>query len=183
MSKRQQLFDYFVKQYEVELDDYDLDRICEIFIFPPNLQIEPVLQFQKIFDTVGEGYNFDQAELRTNLIAEELKELIEALHAKNPKEVLDAYMDIIFLCIGGAIKHGFKDVIDVAFEEVCNSNLSKADNTYHDAMHTQEQYLKKGIKTEIIEKSEDVFVTVRASDGKVLKSYKYQEVKFEFLNQ
>lgn len=181
-QQQQELYDYMEKYYYVYLDDADLNIIENIFT-KNTIGTAKVLQFQQIFDTVGEGYNFEQAELRTNLIAEELKELIEALHAKDPKEVLDAYMDIIFLCIGGAIKHGFKDVIDVAFEEVCNSNLSKADNTYHDAMQTQEQYLKKGVKTEIVEKAEDIFVTVRASDGKVLKSYKYQEVKFEFLNK
>lgn len=153
------------------------------------LNIEKVLEFQKKFDTVGDSLNQLDSNLRVDLLSEEVRELNDAFsNHQNPnyKEVLDAYCDIIFLAIGGAIKHGFKDVLSQAFEIVCDSNLSKADASYQDAMKTQELYAKKGIRTEIAERNndgEEYFLTLRQSDGKVLKSYKYKEVDFtEILN-
>lgn len=148
-----------------------------------------MLEFQRKFDTVGTELNQLESNLRVDLLSEEVRELNDAFSNKqnpNYKEVLDAYCDIIFLAVGGAIKHGFKDVLVKAFEEVCDSNLSKADATYQDAMVTQEAYAKKGIRTEIAERTDEgqvYYLTLRQSDGKVLKSYKYKEVKFEFLSE
>ena len=64
-------------------------------------------------------------KLRYDLIAEELKELKEAMENKDLLEVADALTDILYVTYGAG--HAFGINLDKCFEEVQNSNMSKLD--------------------------------------------------------
>ena len=74
-------------------------------------------------------------KLRIDLIREELDELIEAMKNKDLLEVADALTDILYVTYGAG--HAFGINLDMCFEEVQNSNMSKLDENgkpiYNDA--------------------------------------------------
>ena len=64
--------------------------------------------------------------LRVNLIKEELDELIEAMNKKDLVEVADALTDILYVTYGAG--HAFGINLDICFDEVQRSNMSKLGN-------------------------------------------------------
>lgn len=62
-------------------------------------------------------------ELRVELIKEELRELQEAIDAKDIVEVADALTDILYVVYGAGAAFGID--LDACFEEVHESNMSK----------------------------------------------------------
>ena len=62
-------------------------------------------------------------DLRLSLIEEELVELKEAIENKNLTEVADALTDILYVTYGAG--HAFGINLDVCFDEVQKSNMSK----------------------------------------------------------
>ena len=62
-------------------------------------------------------------DLRLSLIEEECEELIEAINAKDIKEVADALTDLLYVTYGAG--HAFGIDLDVAFNNVQASNMSK----------------------------------------------------------
>jgi predicted HAD superfamily Cof-like phosphohydrolase len=62
-------------------------------------------------------------KLRIDLIKEELEELTEAMQKKDLLEVADALTDILYVTYGAG--HAFGINLDVCFNEVQNSNMSK----------------------------------------------------------
>jgi predicted HAD superfamily Cof-like phosphohydrolase len=89
---------------------------------------EMVLKFQETFGHKNrKHYPTNPNEtIRVELIQEELDELKEALELKDPVETLDAIIDLLFLVYGAAAEFGFsEEVVDLAFEEVYESNMSK----------------------------------------------------------
>ena len=64
-------------------------------------------------------------KLRLDLIKEELTELTEAMNNKDLVEVADALTDILYVTYGAG--HAFGINLDMCFEEVQNSNMSKLD--------------------------------------------------------
>lgn len=141
----------------------------------------------------------DRQKLRIALIFEELKEYAEASgqadyfvalceqsfddwntrfkHGYSPivdqVEQLDALEDLQFVLSGAVHEHGFGGIFDAGFEEVYNSNMSKADSTRYEALNTYEKYEAENTLTEFKEIN-GKFVTYRSEDNKVLKSYKYK---------
>ena len=63
--------------------------------------------------------------LRINLINEELEELKNAIKQNDILEVADALTDILYVTYGAG--HAFGINLDVCFDEVQNSNMSKLD--------------------------------------------------------
>ena len=63
------------------------------------------------------------AELRFDLIQEELEEFKDAIEKKDIKEVADALTDILYVAYGAG--HAFGINLDKCFQEVHNSNMSK----------------------------------------------------------
>ena len=63
------------------------------------------------------------ANLRIELIKEELSELYNAIKDKDITEVADALTDILYVTYGAG--HAFGINLDKCFEEVQNSNMSK----------------------------------------------------------
>jgi len=64
-------------------------------------------------------------DLRLNLIDEEFKELKDAVEAKDIVEVADALTDLLYVIYGAG--HGFGINLDLAFNLVHASNMSKLD--------------------------------------------------------
>ena len=64
-------------------------------------------------------------KLRLKLIKEELEELEQSLNDKNILEVADALTDILYVTYGAG--HSFGINLDVCFDEVQRSNMSKLD--------------------------------------------------------
>ena len=62
-------------------------------------------------------------KLRIDLIKEELKELTEAMKNNDLLEVADALTDILYVTYGAG--HAFGIDLDMCFDEVQNSNMSK----------------------------------------------------------
>jgi len=67
--------------------------------------------------------NDDLAQLRLDLIKEEVDELQEALDAKDIVEIADALTDILYVTYGAG--HAFGIDLDTCFNEVQRSNMSK----------------------------------------------------------
>jgi predicted HAD superfamily Cof-like phosphohydrolase len=67
--------------------------------------------------------DFNLAELRIDLIQEELQELIDALDAKDIVEIADALTDILYVTYGAG--HSFGIDLDECFLEVHRSNMTK----------------------------------------------------------
>ena len=62
-------------------------------------------------------------QLRLDLISEELEELKNAMESKDLLEVADALTDILYVTYGAG--HAFGINLDLCFDEVQNSNMSK----------------------------------------------------------
>ena len=62
-------------------------------------------------------------KLRIDLIKEELEELTQAMKNKDLLEVADALTDILYVTYGAG--HAFGIDLDMCFDEVQNSNMSK----------------------------------------------------------
>ncbi|MEA5257345.1 nucleoside triphosphate pyrophosphohydrolase family protein [Arcicella aquatica] len=117
--------------------------------------------------------SLERCKLRVSLIAEELRELQEAIEANDLIEVADALCDIQYVLSGAVLEFGLGEKFVDLFNEVQRSNMSKACSTYEEAEDTVKFYFQKdGTVAEII-KDEDKFLVYRTSDNKVLKSVKY----------
>lgn len=65
--------------------------------------------------------------LRHKLMAEENEEYLEACINNDLVEVLDACVDQLYILCGTIMKHGLQDKIELAFNEIHRSNMSKLD--------------------------------------------------------
>jgi predicted HAD superfamily Cof-like phosphohydrolase len=126
----------------------------------------PILETPQIPST-------DRCKLRVSLIAEELKELQEAIDNQDLVEVADALCDIQYVLSGAVLEFGLGEKFVDLFNEVQRSNMSKACSTYEEAEATVAHYTKKdGTAAEIMQDG-DKFLVYRIADNKVLKSVKY----------
>lgn len=139
-----------------------------------NLNFEKVKKFQEIYCKVSKSKNLDKKEFRLSLLEEEFNELKKAYSENCYKQILDAYSDMLFIIIGSLYYHGLQEDFEKYFDAVCDSNLTKHDKNLEGALITKEKYNNLGIETEYVQKSKDVYVTLRKSDGKILKSYNYK---------
>ena len=168
-TQTEQYFDTNLKKFVSNSNKIDM-----------TIKTEKVKEFQQLFDTISDVPNFDNMELRIKLLQEELDELKEAFLEGDLVEIADAYGDILFLTVGGVYKNGFASNFESIFDEICDSNLSKADDTMCDALKTRDKYLEQDVKTYFkLNPNFNKYVTFRQSDHKVLKSYKYTAVSLE----
>ena len=115
----------------------------------------------------------DRCKLRVALIAEELKELEEAIRERDIVEVADALCDIQYVLSGAILEFGLADKFKELFEEVQRSNMSKACSTEEEAQQTVDHYLKKD-GTECYYRQEgEKWLVYRKSDHKTIKSVGY----------
>lgn len=113
-----------------------------------------------------------RCKLRVSLIAEELKELEEAIANDDLVEVADALCDIQYVLSGAVLEFGLADQFKSLFDEVQRSNMSKACKNEKEAMDTVAHYQSKGTDCYYV-KSDEVFLVYRKEDNKTLKSINY----------
>lgn len=115
----------------------------------------------------------ERCALRVSLLAEELKELQQAINDKDMVEIADALCDLQYVLSGAVLEFGLGQKFKELFDEVHRSNMSKACKTVEEADQTIAHYLTKD-KTESHYKEEDgLFLVYRTVDNKTLKSIAY----------
>ncbi|PST81720.1 hypothetical protein C7T94_17760 [Pedobacter yulinensis] len=113
-----------------------------------------------------------RCDLRVELLAEELKELQEAIAQKDIVEVADALCDLQYVLSGAILEFGLGTKFKELFDEVQRSNMSKACKSLAEAEATMEHYAAKGVKS-FYEREGDLFLVYREGDHKTLKSINY----------
>src|SRR3984885_15738038 len=82
----------------------------------------------------------ERCELRIALLAEELKELQQAITDNDLVEVADAFCDLQYVLSGAILEFGLGEKFKELFDEVHRSNMSKACKTVKKANLTIEHY-------------------------------------------
>jgi predicted HAD superfamily Cof-like phosphohydrolase len=107
-----------------------------------------------------------------SLIAEELKELQEAIDDNNIVEIADALADIQYVLAGAILEFGLGEKFRTLFDEVQRSNMSKACNSVEEAEATMKHYAEKGTES-YYKEIEGKFLVYRKGDDKTLKNINY----------
>jgi predicted HAD superfamily Cof-like phosphohydrolase len=113
-----------------------------------------------------------RSDLRVSLIAEELKELQEAIDNNDIVEVADALADIQYVLAGAVLEFGLGEKFRELFDEVQRSNMSKACNSVAEAEATIAHYAAKGTDA-YYKEIEGKFLVYRKGDDKTLKNINY----------
>ena len=114
-----------------------------------------------------------RANLRISLLAEELKELQEAVENDDLVEVADALCDLQYVLAGAIHEFGLGAKFKTLFDEVHRSNMSKACKTVEEAEQTIRFYLDKDQTESYYKEIDGLFLVFRKSDDKTLKSINY----------
>jgi predicted HAD superfamily Cof-like phosphohydrolase len=141
-----------------------------------NDYLNKVSEFHKAFDAPilnSPQIPKDRAELRYNLIKEELDELLSAIKNNDIVEAADALADIQYVLSGAILEFGLSDKFDDLFNEVQRSNMSKACSTIEEAEQTINFYLKKDGTKAYWKEKEGKYLVHRTDDDKLLKSINY----------
>ncbi len=115
----------------------------------------------------------ERCALRVSLIAEELKELEEAIADNDLVEVADALCDIQYVLSGAVLEFGLGEKFKTLFDEVQRSNMSKSCATVEEAQATVDHYTNERDTPCYYEERDGVYLVYRESDRKTLKSVKY----------
>ncbi len=121
----------------------------------------------------------ERCKLRVSLIAEELKELEEAIEDGDIVEVADALCDIQYVLSGAVLEFGLGDKFRELFEEVQRSNMSKACQSEGEALETVQYYHDKKGTDAYYEKQDGKYLVYRKGDNKTLKSVNYSPADLE----
>lgn len=113
-----------------------------------------------------------RSKLRVSLLAEELKELEEAIQNNDIVEVADALCDLQYVLSGAVLEFGLANKFSELFDEVQRSNMSKACKTISEAEETIQHYREKGVDS-FYEEADGHFLVFRTEDRKTLKSVRY----------
>ena len=114
----------------------------------------------------------ERCQLRIALLAEELKELQEAVDNNDLVEVADALCDLQYVLSGAILEFGLGEKFKDLFDEVHRSNMSKACKTLEEANQTIEHYRSKGSES-YYKEHDGLFLVYRTPDDKTLKSINY----------
>lgn len=114
-----------------------------------------------------------RANLRVALLAEELKELEEAIAQNDLTEVADALCDLQYVLAGAILEFGLKDKFATLFDEVHRSNMSKACKTVEEAEATMQHYFQKDGTESYYKEQDGLYLVYRKADDKTLKSINY----------
>jgi len=120
----------------------------------------------------------ERCSLRVSLIAEELKELEEAIEQKDIVAVADALADIQYVLSGAVLEFGLGEKFRALFDEVQRSNMSKACETIEAAEATVQHYEAKGTACYYREDN-GKYLVYRTADNKTLKSIFYSPADLE----
>ncbi|NMM50445.1 pyrophosphohydrolase domain-containing protein [Marinigracilibium pacificum] len=139
--------------------------------------LNQVAEFHKTFQHPIEENPVIPAEsrcdLRVALLAEELKELQEAIKDKDIVEIADALCDIQYVLSGAVLEFGLGEKFKALFDEVQRSNMSKACETEEEAQKTVDYYKEKKNEDCYFKKVDGKYLVFRKSDNKTIKSINY----------
>ncbi|WP_282775321.1 nucleoside triphosphate pyrophosphohydrolase family protein [Phaeodactylibacter xiamenensis] len=114
-----------------------------------------------------------RCRLRVSLLAEEVRELEQAIADRDLTEIADALCDIQYVLSGAILEFGLADKFKALFEEVQRSNMSKACSTREEAEQTMAYYkTERGFDSYVVEE-DGRFLVYRKEDNKTLKSVAY----------
>lgn len=120
-----------------------------------------------------------RCKLRVDLIAEELRELEEAIAAKDIVAVADALCDIQYVLSGAILEFGLGGKFNDLFLEVQRSNMSKACLSEEEAQRTVAFYKEaKGTECQYHQVG-DKWLVYRSADQKTIKSVGYSPADLE----
>ena len=142
----------------------NLDCLNQVAEFHQTFK-HPILPFPQIPSS-------ERCALRVSLLAEELKELEEAIEDKDLVAIADALCDLQYVLSGAVLEFGLGLPFRALFDEVQRSNMSKACKTEAEAEATLAHYRAKGTDC-YYKKDNDKFLVYRQSDDKTLKSVAY----------
>jgi len=145
-----------------------------------------VKKFHELFDHyIWEKPSFPSAkmcQLRVNLLQEELDEFKQAIADGDLVEVADALVDMQYVLSWAVLSFGMQDIFADMFDEVQRSNMSKVCKTLEEAERTVKYHANRKWENksewEIVEKS-GMYMVLRKSDKKVLKSVDYSPAKLD----
>ena len=137
-----------------------------------------------VFDEKPKLVNF-----RVDLIEEEFNELKQAIKDKDFVEVMDALGDILYVTYGFGASIGVD--MDVVYDLIHKSNMSKLCKTEDEAIETVKWYIEQynegkqpyDTPTYRISENGEYYVVYNKSSGKILKSIKYNMVDLKPLIQ
>jgi len=115
----------------------------------------------------------ERTALRVSLLAEELKELQQAIDDNDMVEVADALCDLQYVLSGAILEFGLANKFKALFDEVHRSNMSKACKTVEEAEQTIAHYLAKDNVEAHYKALDGLFLVYRTADHKTLKSIAY----------
>jgi len=115
----------------------------------------------------------ERCQLRVSLIAEELRELEEAIEAGDLVEIADALCDIQYVLSGAVLEFGMGDKFVELFNEVQRSNMSKSCSTEEEAQATVAHYQNERDTPCYYKEVDGKYLVFRSSDQKTLKSIAY----------
>jgi predicted HAD superfamily Cof-like phosphohydrolase len=115
----------------------------------------------------------ERCELRVSLLAEEVKELQQAINDNSFVEIADALCDIQYVLAGAILEFGLGNKFRQLFDEVHRSNMSKACKSLDEANQTIEYYKVNESVESYFEKEESLYLIYRTKDHKILKSINY----------
>lgn len=115
----------------------------------------------------------DRCRLRVNLLAEELKELEQAIENKDIVEIADALCDMQYVLAGAVLEFGLGEKFKALFDEVQRSNMSKVCRSEEEAEKTIDHYrATRGVESYCVSENGH-YLVYRSSDHKTLKSVNY----------
>lgn len=117
--------------------------------------------------------NENRCKLRVSLIAEELKELEQAIKENDLVEVADALCDIQYVLSGAVLEFGLGNAFVELFNEVQRSNMSKACKNEEEAKATLQYYADRDGTEGYYKEVDGLFLVFRKKDNKTLKSVNY----------
>lgn len=134
----------------------------------------------------------DRLATRIDWIISELKELRDAVAAGDIIEQADALADARYFLDGTIVEAGMAELFPRIFAEVQRSNMSKACNSLQEVLDTIDfhepkqgacHWIKKTITDDIFNIDKDIYIVVRTSDGKTMKSINFSPPDLSFIKQ
>ena len=115
----------------------------------------------------------ERCDLRISLISEELDEMKEAIENGDIIEIADSLGDLMVVLCGSILEFGMGDKFNDIFENIHNSNMSKACGSLQEALATLSHYKQKDGTEGRYEELNGKYIVYRSADNKILKSVGY----------
>jgi predicted HAD superfamily Cof-like phosphohydrolase len=115
----------------------------------------------------------ERCRLRISLLAEELRELEEAIADNDIVAVADALCDLQYVLSGAVLEFGLGEKFRALFDEVQRSNMSKVCHNKEEAEATVKYYEEQRGVPCYYEEDNGAYLVYRKEDRKTLKSIYY----------